>query len=288
MLKNKQYLKMIILKECFKMKYRISEVAKLLDLSSEAIRYYENKGIIKPERDEETGYRYYGGWEIHMLIRARTYRQLGCSIDETADLLNRFDNVDIISYLDNKREEIKKEIERSTNLLGYLEKEQENIMSSDKIAGEYQLLFRPDIYRLEMQDGYVLHPDKKLRQAIYDWIEKIPYVFSSTVFPLDSVYGGDDNFTVGLGIYKEHAELLGIEESEFVKFFPSRLCVLTGIQTKSSKNISTDLLRPAMDYMTNHGMLLTGDVITKSVLMRKVGEEYVNWHRAWLPFKYKN
>ena len=40
------------------MKYRFSEVAKLLDLSSEAIRYYESKGIIQPERDE-TGYRIY-------------------------------------------------------------------------------------------------------------------------------------------------------------------------------------------------------------------------------------
>lgn len=269
------------------MKYRISEVAKLLDLSSEAIRYYENKGIIKPVRDEETGYRYYGGWDIHMLIRARTYRQIGYSIDETADLINKCDNVDIISYLTNKREEIKKEIERSMHLLNYLEKEKENIMSSDEISGKYQLLLRPDIYRLEMQDGYVLHPDKKLRQAIYNWIEKIPYVFSSTLFSMDSVNGGADSFTVGLGIYKEHAELLGIEESEFVEFFPSTLCVLTGIQTKSSKNISPDLLLPAMDYMNNHSMVLTGDVITKSVLMRKVGEEYINWHQAWLPFDYK-
>ena len=86
------------------MKYRISEVAKLLDLSSEAIRYYETKGIIQPERDEETGYRYYGGWDIHMLIRARTYRQLGYTLDETADLLNKYDTIDIVSYLSKKRE----------------------------------------------------------------------------------------------------------------------------------------------------------------------------------------
>jgi DNA-binding transcriptional MerR regulator len=267
------------------MKYRISEVAKLLDLSSEAIRYYESKGIIRPERDEETGYRYYGGWEIHMLIRARTYRQLGYTLDETADLLNKFDTMDIISYLSKKREDIQKDIERSTYLLNYLDKEKENITNSDEITGVYQLVYRPEIYRLEMQEGYVLYPDKKLRQAINDWIDKIPFAFSSTLFPLNSIHSGEDNFTVGLGIYKEYAELLGIEESEYVKLFPSKLCILTGIQTKSSKNISPSLLRPAIEYMNNQGMNLTEDVITKSVLMRKVGGEYINWHQAWLPFE---
>lgn len=270
------------------MKYGISEVAKLLDLSSEAIRYYENKGIIKPERNEETGYRYYGGWDIHMLIRARTYRQLGYTLDETADLLNKFDTVDIVSYLSHKKEEIKKEIERSTNLLNYLDKEKENIINCDEITGVYQLLHRPAIYRLEMQERYNLYPDKKLRKVINDWIEKIPFAFTSTLFPLDSILNGEENFTVGLGIYKEYAELLGIEESEYVKLFPSKMCILTGIQTMSSKDISPSLLRPAVDYMRNQGMALTEDVITKSILMRKVDGEYINWHQAWLPFEIIN
>ncbi|HHZ02399.1 MAG TPA: MerR family transcriptional regulator [Tissierellia bacterium] len=268
-------------------KYRISEVAKLLDLSSEAIRYYENKGVIQPERDEETGYRYYGGWDIHMLIRARTYRQLGYTLDETADLLNKFDKVDIVSYLSNKKEEIEKEIERSKHLLDYLDKEKDNIINCDEITGVYQLVYRPEIYRLEMQKGYVLYHDKEIRQIINDWIEKIPFVFSSTLFPLESIYKGEDYFTVGLGIYKEYAELLGIKESEYVKLYPSKLCILTGIQTKSSKIISTTLLQPAVEYMKDQGIVLTEDVITKSVLMRKVNGEYINWHQAWLPFERK-
>lgn len=270
------------------MKYRISEVAKLLDLSSEAIRYYESKGIIQPQRDEETGYRYYGGWDIHMLIRARTYRQLGYTLDETADLINKFDTVDIISYLSKKRDEIEKEIERSKNLLHYLDKEKENVVNSDVITGLYQLVFRPEMYRLEIQEGYVLYPDKKLRQTINSWIDKVPFAFSSTLFTLKSIRNREENFTVGLGIYKEYADLLGIEESEYVKLFPSKLCILTGIQTKSSKNISPSLLQPAMEYMNSQGMILTEDVITKSILMRKVDGEYINWHQAWLPFEHKN
>ncbi len=270
------------------MKYKISEVAKLLDLSSEAIRYYESKGIIQPERDEETGYRYYVGWDIHMLIRARTYRQLGYSLEETADLINRFDTVDIISYLSKKEDEIKNEIERSRHLLSYIDKEKDNILNCDEITGVYQILYRPEIYRLEMQQGYNLYPDKKLRKEIYEWIDKVPFAFTSTLFPQKSILNHEENFTVGLGIYKEYADLLGLEESEYIKLFPSKLCILTGIQTKSSVDISPSLLRPAVEYMDSQGMILTEDVVTKSVLMRKVDGEYINWHQAWLPFEQIN
>lgn len=267
-----------------KMKYKISEVAKLLDITPEAIRYYESKGIITPERSEDTGYRYYSGWEIHMLIRARTYRELGYSLDETANLLNHYETEDIISYLSHKEEDIRQDIVRSKNLLKYIGREKQNIINSNELTGKYSIEYRPDIYRLEMQDGYVLHPDKKLRQTIYDWIDKIPFVFTSTLFPLEEVKNSGQNFTVGLGVYKEYAELLDIEESDYVRFFPSELCILTGIQSKSSRAITPELLTPAINYMDSQGMELTGDVLTKSALMRKVDEEYINWHQAWLPF----
>ena len=268
------------------MKYKISEVAKLLDITPEAIRYYESKGIITPERSQDTGYRYYNGWEIHMLIRARTYRELGYSLEETSNLLNHYETKDIISYLTRREEHIKQEILRSKNLLKYIEREKQNIINSHELIGNYSIEYRPDIYRLQMQDGYVLHPDKELRQTIYNWIDKIPFVFTSTLFPLEDVKNNGKGFTVGLGIYKEYAELLNIEESDYVRFFPSELCVLTGIQSKSSRDITPELLTPAINYMNSQGMELTGDVLTKSALMRKVDEEYINWHQAWLPFKY--
>ena len=39
--------------------YTIGELAKILGITAETIRYYERKGIIAPIHDQETGYRYY-------------------------------------------------------------------------------------------------------------------------------------------------------------------------------------------------------------------------------------
>lgn len=58
-------------------RYKIGEVAALVGMSSESIRYYEREGIISPERNPLSGYRYYSAWDINVLIKARSYRQAG-------------------------------------------------------------------------------------------------------------------------------------------------------------------------------------------------------------------
>ena len=67
-------------------KYSIGTMAKLMGISSEAIRYYESRNIISPVRDPETGYRYYNTWDFHMLLRARHYQNYGFSLEEIAEL----------------------------------------------------------------------------------------------------------------------------------------------------------------------------------------------------------
>ena len=41
------------------MRYTISEMASLLGVTTHTLRYYEKMGLIRPEVNEDTGYRYY-------------------------------------------------------------------------------------------------------------------------------------------------------------------------------------------------------------------------------------
>lgn len=47
--------------------YTIGELAKILGVTAETIRYYERKNIIQPVHDENSGYRYYTAWDLHMI-----------------------------------------------------------------------------------------------------------------------------------------------------------------------------------------------------------------------------
>ena len=41
------------------MRYKIGDVAKILGISTDLIRYYEKKGVVSPEKGQHNSYRYY-------------------------------------------------------------------------------------------------------------------------------------------------------------------------------------------------------------------------------------
>lgn len=89
--------------------YTIGELAKILGITAETIRYYERKEIIAPIHDQESGYRYYTTWDLHMLIRARCYLGFGLSIEETAGILQSKSLEEIDELLEKQEQIIEKE-----------------------------------------------------------------------------------------------------------------------------------------------------------------------------------
>lgn len=68
----------------------ISEAARRSGLTSKAIRYYEDIGLVDPATRGDNGYRQYGAAaveELHFLARAR---EVGFDLDECRQLLSLF------------------------------------------------------------------------------------------------------------------------------------------------------------------------------------------------------
>ena len=67
----------------------IGEAARLSGLPPKTIRYYEEVGLIKPQR-ATNGYRSYLDRDVHMLRFLQRSRSLGFSIEEARRLLNLY------------------------------------------------------------------------------------------------------------------------------------------------------------------------------------------------------
>jgi MerR family Zn(II)-responsive transcriptional regulator of zntA len=66
---------------------RISELADLADVSIRSLRYYEQKGLIKPRR-LENGYRDYDQFAIEQVRRIQLSLDLGLNTDEIGRIIN--------------------------------------------------------------------------------------------------------------------------------------------------------------------------------------------------------
>ncbi|MBR3375918.1 MAG: MerR family transcriptional regulator, partial [Firmicutes bacterium] len=45
------------------MQYKIGDVARILGISTDLLRYYEKKGVVTPTKDKQNDYRYYDAWD---------------------------------------------------------------------------------------------------------------------------------------------------------------------------------------------------------------------------------
>ena len=153
-------------------KYSIGTMAKLMGISSEAIRYYESRNIISPVRDPETGYRYYNTWDFHMLLRARHYQNYGFSLEEIAELFRSHELAEIRGKMVDQEEMI-----RQMNLLKRIRQSQQVLYDAKENVGKFRIEERPGIYRMNTQKNYTLFKKKEQLDLISEWTEKEPFVF---------------------------------------------------------------------------------------------------------------
>ena len=71
---------------------KISDVAKKTGLTSKAIRFYEEKGLVTPPLRSENGYRSYTAHHLEELTLLRQARQVGFNLDECRELLHLFND----------------------------------------------------------------------------------------------------------------------------------------------------------------------------------------------------
>lgn len=70
----------------------ISDVAKKTGLTSKAIRFYEEKGLVTPPMRSENGYRTYTQQHLNELTLLRQARQVGFNLEECGELVNLFND----------------------------------------------------------------------------------------------------------------------------------------------------------------------------------------------------
>ena len=82
----------------------IKEVEKLTGLTAKSIRYYEDKGLITVERNEENDYRSYSETEVNQLKKIKLFRYLDFSVEEVKTMLD-METKEIQKVLEQKAEQ---------------------------------------------------------------------------------------------------------------------------------------------------------------------------------------
>ena len=263
-------------------RYKIGEVSELLGMSAQSIRYYESLGIIKPEKNPTSGYRYYSAWDINMLVKARAYRQQGFAINEVVNIMTDFNLNNTAEALSHKEDEIKQEIAEKIKLIMNV-RDNKRILQ-DAISGQNKIDFeyRPAMHFLQTQVGYDIILSRK--DVIGRWIQR----YATFILP-GGIYMGSGKNDVAYGLFVDDSKLGEVDfknECE-VRALPPKFCLTSSFFSGSNLELKLSSFQFALDYIKEHGLSIVGNPVSRIVTMAcdhdAGGNIYSSLHKLWIP-----
>lgn len=103
------------------MRLSVRQVAEMAGVSARTLHYYDQIGLLSPERNPENGYRIYRRPAVLRLQQILFLRELGLSLEEIQGVLNRPDH-DLLQALEEHKAALQGRLERLEQLIQTVER----------------------------------------------------------------------------------------------------------------------------------------------------------------------
>ena len=142
---------------------RINKVEELVGITKKNIRFYEEKGLLNPQRNSENGYREYSDEDVSMLQKIKLLRQLSIPIEEILKLQNGYLTLEDcmrshMIFLEREEQNVRQKKE----ICAQLEEEGQKLSTMD--TGKYLLLME-EMEKEGVRFMNVKHVDQKKKKA---------------------------------------------------------------------------------------------------------------------------
>ena len=134
--------------------FKIGEISKLYNIGVDSLRYYEEIGLISPDRSE-SGYRLYSTHDIWRLNVIRELRELGFTMDRIKDYLSSHTTDSTLSLLEEEKTAVEDKLRELYELRKNVENRIKNIESAKELKlNEISLKTYPDRFCFNSPQGY--------------------------------------------------------------------------------------------------------------------------------------
>ena len=134
--------------------FKIGEISKLYNIGVDSLRYYEEIGLISPDRTD-SGYRLYSTHDIWRLNVIRELRELGFTMERIKDYLSSHTTDTTLALLEEEKQAVENKLKELYELRKNVQKRIENIESAQSLAlDEISLKTYPDRLCFNSPQGY--------------------------------------------------------------------------------------------------------------------------------------
>lgn len=267
------------------MKYKRGQVSKILNIPIDTLRFYEQKNIINPKKDENSNYRLYDAWDINFLFDYKKYRSYDFSIPEIEEIMHKGSLKHFIDKIDDRQKHFEKRMKFYTMLTKKNFEYGETLKRIEGGVDKCSLAEQPHKYYFTHRKNNNFEFLSEFDDIAIHWMEYFPFVDFLIELPKEAVLDRENknDYRWGFSINKEYIEAFELPTNDIVKEVNNRKCVYTIICVRDKNEFSLQLLNNAMEYIERNKLKLCGD-ITGNLLCRVHEQQgFFRYIELWLP-----
>ncbi len=266
------------------MKYKISKLAEIYNMTTKGIHYYEEKGILNPSINENNKYRNFHQDDASDLYQSRKYHKLGFSLENILDLMNTEDLNLILNYYENRKLEIEEQFYSLLFLGTYVEKQIELIEKIKNNIPSFTIKDCPEFYRLSVFDSTDIVRSSESINKSKIGAERLPFTSGSMLFNIKDYNLNSDTIKTNIGYiyYSSEIEPLKLNENNLKHIHPQK-CVY-GIVYDDAKKLDTrSRLDGAISYIKENNLNIKGEIFTREIIYIKDSNKTYRYDELWIP-----
>ena len=239
-----------------KAEYLIGDVARMVGLSRDALRFYEKKGIINA-RKKDNGYRYYSEDDIYKLMYILYQRKMNTSLEEIEGLMSGGRSMESRrKRIRQRMAEEEETIRMHQQAIARLKLVQRDMDHIEECLNRYSLRKFPK--------AYIMGQCRDLHHGLREWFR-----LASTISGLDMTYFYNELTYNGRELTQHGTQLLFYKELEDQlgeAFDPScyalteeKMCIYTVLTSRETLP-SADMINRMVQWGRSHGIETEGRV----------------------------
>lgn len=274
------------------MNYKVSDLSKILDISSNTVRRYEGMGYLSPDRMDANGYRVYGAGDVTKMIIINNYRKIGFSHAEIAKILKGSYHEKIELY-EERLAAMDKELELLTGLRHMLKDDLALMKKIEAAAdGFYQRDCVPMNYVLYSENGELLKEDGRLdtiQEYFYNAAE-LRYIY---IFKKEEIEQGILACNEGIAVKDVHMDRFGLGLNEYTGVYEKKTSLMkiaklplnfAEIEQEEKNHLFHEIFDDVLTYIKENSCVIDGDIIGVKISMSLEEENEEQYVLISIPF----
>lgn len=264
------------------MKYKIGDVARILGISTDLLRYYEKKGVVKPQKDKNNDYRYYEAWDINFLMDCLWMKNFGFAIEEIGHMVTSCGYGELVERFREKEEQLTAELYRQQLIARRLRRHKKELGMVRDYVGKCDLRPSPEIVRYLNRHNFVYDSSPELAAMSQKWLEYMPLVHRCFEIRQSDLPSGE-NYSWGLSLDMEYVEELNVKVEPPAQHLPSVPCIHSVFKSAGKDAFSPRHLDYILDYAKAHNFRVCGNARGNLVCSVLEDDKLTGYFEVWVP-----